>query len=108
MPACRCPGTEQKNLYVPGFRLSESVFEPPENVGVAPTLWPEDDSIVTLWPSEEELVKSIDTLPAFALSDFVLYSSWPSEFAARLTLSEPPDGEAGAGVEVLAELVVGV
>jgi hypothetical protein len=93
-------------LYVPGLRLTERLFEPPENVGVAPTFSPDDDSIVTLCGSEEEFVKSTDTLPAFAVSDFVLYSSWPSGLASSLTLLEPP--AAGAGVDVLAELVVGV
>jgi hypothetical protein len=107
MPAWRWPGTEQKNLYVPGLRFTERLFEPPENVGVAPTFSPDDDSIVTLCGSDEEFVKSTDTLPAFADSDFVLYSSWPSGFASSFTLLEPPD-VAGAGVDVLAELVVGV
>jgi hypothetical protein len=107
MPAWRWPGTEQKNLYVPGLRFTETLFEPPENVGVAPTFAPDDDSIVTLCDSDEEFVKSTDTLPAFADSDFVLYASWPSGFASSFTLLEPPD-VAGAGVEVLAELVVGV
>ncbi len=114
MPAWRWPGTEQKNLYVPGLSVTLSVFEPPLNVGVAPTFSPEDDSIVTLCASGEAFVKSIATLPAVALSDFVLYSSWPSLFASRLRLLEPPAGAAAVDVEavlavvVLAELVVGV
>ena len=109
MPAWRWPGTEQKNLYVPGLRLTETLFEPPENVGVAPTFSPEDDSIVTLCGSDEEFVKSTDTFPAFAVSAFVLYSSWPSGFASSLTLLEPPEAAgAGAAVDVLAELVDGV
>jgi hypothetical protein len=94
-------------LYVPGLRLTARLFEPPENVGVAPAFSPDDDSIVTLCGSEEEFVKSTDTFPAFAVNDFVLYSSWPSGFASSFTLLEPPDA-AGAGVDVLAELVVGV
>ncbi len=94
-------------MYVPGFKLTETDFEPPLNVGVAPTFSPEDDSIVTLCGSDEEFVKSIDTLPAFALSDFVLYSSWPSGFASSFTLLLPELSVAGAGVDVLAELVVG-
>jgi hypothetical protein len=48
MPAMRWPGTEQKNLYVPALSVTASVFEPPENVGVAPTFSPDEDSIVTL------------------------------------------------------------
>jgi hypothetical protein len=105
MPAWRWPGTEQKNLYVPALRLTERLFEPPENVGVAPTFSPEDDSIVMLCGSDDMFVKSIDTLPAFALSDVVLYLSWPSGFASSFTLLEPPDAAgAGAAVDVLAEL----
>lgn len=76
-------------------------------MGVAPTFSPDEDSIVTLCGSEELLVKSTDTLPALALSDFVLYSSWPSGFASRLTFEEPPEVVAGADVDVAAELVVG-
>ncbi len=94
-------------MYVPGLRFTETLFEPPENVGVAPTFSPDDDSIVTLCGSEEEFVKSTETLPAFAVNDFVLYSSCPSGLASSFTLLEPPD-VAGAGVDVLAELVVGV
>jgi hypothetical protein len=87
------------------LRLSASVFEPPWKVGVAPTVCPEDVSTVTLWPSGAALVKSITTLPAFAESDFVLYSSCPLEEAARLsvlagTLDSPP----AAGAPVLLEL----
>jgi hypothetical protein len=32
------------------------------------------------------LVKSIVTLPGFAVNDVVLYLSWPSELAARLSV----------------------
>ena len=109
----RCPGTEQKNLYVPALRLSDRLFVPPLNVGVAPTFSPDEDSTVTLCGSGALFVKSIDTLPAFALSDVVSYFSWPSGFASRLTLDEPPEADplAGAGVEavvgVVVELVVG-
>ncbi len=108
IPAWRCPGTEQKNLYVPGLRLSVNAFEPPLNVGVSPSFWPDDDSTVTLCISDAMFVKSIETLPAFAVSDFVLYSSWPSRFASRLTLLEAPDELVPplAGVVDVAELVV--
>ncbi len=113
IPAIRCPGTEQKNLYVPGLRFSDSVFEPPLNVGVAPSFWPEEDSIVTLCSSGDMFVKSIDTLPELAVSDFVLYASWPSLFASRLRREEPAPALDAAPVEVLAvedvlELVLGV
>src|SRR5580692_959152 len=54
-------------------------------------------------------VKSIDTFPALALSEVVLYFSCPSEFAARLSVCPAPSLLAGAGVEEAAELdVVGV
>jgi hypothetical protein len=52
-------------------------------------------------------VKSTDTLPAFALSALVLYASWPSGLADTLTVLDPPDALAGAGVAAVAELVVG-
>ena len=48
IPAMRCPGTEQKNLYVPALRSSVRSFVPPWKVGVAPTILPEEDSIVML------------------------------------------------------------
>jgi hypothetical protein len=91
-------------LYVPDFSVTDTDFAPPLNVGVAPTFSPEEDSIVTLCGSGDLFVKSTETLPAFALSDFVLYASWPSGLASRLSFSDPPDG---AGVADLAELVVG-
>ena len=40
MPAWRCPGTEQKKLYVPAFKTSVTDFVPPLNVGVAPSFAP--------------------------------------------------------------------
>jgi hypothetical protein len=46
----------------------------------------------------------IVTLPAFAESDFVLYSSWPLELAERLSLLPAPV----AGVALVLELVAGV
>ena len=107
MPAWRWPGTEQKNLYVPGLRLTERLFEPPANVGVAPTFAPEDDSIVTLCGSEDMLVKSIDTWPAFARERLRVVFELAFRVGFELTLLEPP-AAAGAGVDVLAELVVGV
>jgi hypothetical protein len=73
------------------------------NVGVEPTVAPEEDSIFTLCASGAMFVKSTVTLPAFALSDLVLYSSWPSLLASRLTVLAP----AAAPVVDVAELVVG-
>lgn len=89
------------------MRFSETLFEPPENVGVAPTVAPEEDSTVTLCGMAEEFVKLIETVPAFALSVLLSNFSWPCGSAARLKLELAP--LAGAGVEVAAELdVVGV
>lgn len=56
----------------------------PLNVGVAPTTEPEGDATVTLWESEDMFVKSMDTVPALAVSDVVSYFNWPAELAARL------------------------
>jgi len=75
MPAWRWPGTEQKNLYVPAFSVTVSFFDPPVNVGVAPSDAPEEDSMVTSCASGDGFEKSTVTLPAFAVNDFVLYSS---------------------------------
>jgi hypothetical protein len=55
---------------------------------------PEADATVMLCPSEDMLVKAIETLPALAVSDVVLYFSWPSGFAA--TLNACPALAAGA------------
>ena len=84
--------------------MTERLLEPPVIVGVAPTRCPDDDSIVTSCGTGALLVKSIVTLPAFALSDLVLKASWPSGFASSVSFSDPL---AGAGVEDVAELVVG-
>ena len=40
IPAARCPGTLQKNVYVPALRFAVRVLVPPWNVGVAPTTGP--------------------------------------------------------------------
>jgi len=42
-------------------------FVPPVNVGVAPTCFPLESTIVMLWATEDELVKSIVALPAEAV-----------------------------------------
>jgi hypothetical protein len=85
-------------------------------VGVAPTGWPPEDSTDRLCSSGEALVNAIVTFPAFAVSDFVLYSSPPLGEAARLRaladpldegLEELVDGVVAAGASgVLAEEVV--
>jgi hypothetical protein len=90
---------------VPGLRFTVRVFTPPWNVGVAPTTAPEEDATVMLWPSGAMLVKAIETFPAFAVSKVLLYFSWPSGLASRLSAS-PALGAplAGAGVEDVAGL----
>jgi hypothetical protein len=90
-------------LYVPGFRLSDTLFEPPENVGVAPTTAPVEDATVKLCGSEEAFVNATETLPALAVSEFVSNFNWPSALAAMLSAELPV---AGAGVEAAAELEV--
>ena len=82
-----------------------SVFDPPLNVGVEPTVSPEDDSIVTLCASGALFVKSIDTLPDFALNDFASNASWPSGFAARLSFALAPAAD-GVELVVCVELLV--
>jgi hypothetical protein len=66
------------------LRLNVSVFDPPRKVGVAPTTTPEEDATVMLWLSGAMLVKAMETLPALAVSDALLYFSWPSGLASRL------------------------
>jgi hypothetical protein len=88
-------------------------LEPPWEVGVAPSEPPEGDSIVTLWASGAALVKTIDTVPAFPVSEVVVYFSCPAGLAARLSFSAPLALDvAGAGVELAvlggAEDVVGL
>jgi hypothetical protein len=90
------------------LRLRDNVFEPLWKLSVAPSTAPEGDATVTLWFREAMLVKAIETLPAFAVSDVLSNFSWPSGLAARLS-DCPPAPAAGAGVEDVAELdVVGV
>lgn len=88
-------------MYVPGLRFTDSVFEPPEKVGVAPTTLPEEVAIVKLCDSEDEFVYAIETAPALAVSEVVSNFNCPSALAARLS-GEPL---AAAGVEDAAELV---
>ena len=83
IPAIRCPGTEQKNVYVPGLSVSVSVLLPPLNVGVAPSSLPPAVVTVTLCGSGALFVRSIETLPALgAVSDVVSYFSCPDGSAA--------------------------
>ena len=57
------------------MRFSDTVFEPPWKLGVAPTTAPEEDATVTLCSKGAVFVKLIATLPAFALSELVVYLS---------------------------------
>jgi hypothetical protein len=88
---------------VPGLRLSDRLFEPPENVGVAPTTAPEADATVTLCSKGDAFVNAIETWPALAVSEVVSNFNWPSALAARLSVCAAPL-VAGAGVEEVAEL----
>jgi hypothetical protein len=88
---------------VPGLRLSDRLFEPPENSGVAPRTEPDADAMVRLCSSDEAFVNAIVTWPALAVSEVVSNFNWPSAFAARLIVCVAPL-VAGAGVEELAEL----
>ena len=47
-------------------------FVPPANVGVAQTCLPLESSIVMLWASEDELVKSTVALPAVAVRSLLV------------------------------------
>jgi hypothetical protein len=89
------------------LRFTDSVFEPPWKVGVAPSTEPDEDATVTLCASGAALVKLIVTAPAFAVSVLVLNESWPSGLAARLSVLAalvPP--VVAAGVEVVAGVVL--
>ena len=66
--------------------MSVKVFEAPWKVGVEPSTAPEEDAMVTLCAIGDMLVKAIDTVPAFAVSDVVSYLSCPSVLAARLSV----------------------
>jgi hypothetical protein len=78
-------------------------------VGVAPTTAPEADATVKLWPSGDIFVKSIDTLPALAVSEVLSNFSCPSGLVSRLNARAPLapaelDAGVGAGVGLVLEL----
>jgi hypothetical protein len=78
MPPSRCPGTLQKKVYVPGFRLALTVRVPPWKVGVAPMTGPPVPCwIVKLCGTGELFVNLIATFPAFAESELFVNISWP-------------------------------
>jgi transcriptional regulator with XRE-family HTH domain len=78
IPACRWPGTVQKYVYVPGFRLSVSDFVPFMNVGVVPRVGPlVPDCTATLCGTGDLLVNAIVTLPALAVRVALSYISPP-------------------------------
>jgi hypothetical protein len=96
---------------VPALRVSESVFAPPWKVGVCPSTDPEEEARVRLWDSGAEFVKSIVTVPAFAVRELALNFSWPSGLAARLKAPAAPAGVlvvVAAGLLAVAGAVVAV
>src|SRR5437879_11911914 len=108
MPAARWPGTEQKNVYVPGFRVRLSDFDPPVKVGVAPSAWPLLDSIVRLWATGDAFVKLIETFPVLAVSVEASNLSCPLGSAASASDEEGAAPDVGAvGVEVAGVLPAG-
>jgi len=83
IPAARWPGTLQKNVYVPGFRVKTRFFVPPWNVAVAPRTEP----LVPCWTvrlccSPDAFVNLIVTFPAFAVNDVLVNPNWPLGSAA--------------------------
>src|SRR5437763_1161840 len=93
-----------------------TLLEPPWKVGVSLTTAPEEEATVTLCGSEEELVKSIATLPALAVSEDLSNFSSPLGSAASASFVSPPPagaalvevvaGAAGAGVDSEEELLL--
>jgi hypothetical protein len=76
MPASRWPGTLQKNVYVPGLRLTLSVLTPPWKVGVAPSTAPLDPCwIDRLWATGDVLANRNVTSPDLAVSELLVYRS---------------------------------
>jgi len=65
-------------------------FVPPANVGVAPTCLPLESTIVMLWGSEDELVKSTVALPALAVRVLLVNLSCPLGSADSLIAPLPP------------------
>jgi len=62
-----------------------------------------------LWLSGAISVNAIETLPAFAVNEVLLYFSWPSGLASRSSACPAPVAPlAGAGVEDVAGVDVGV
>jgi hypothetical protein len=89
---------------VPAFRFTVRVLLPPWKVGVAPTTGPLVPCwIVMLCISGDMLVKTIVTLPAFALSELFVYFNAPlgsAELVRTLLACAAPAG-AEADVDVL-------
>src|SRR3954453_11036851 len=86
MPAASWPSTEQKNVYLPGFRLTVTVDFPPW-----PTMAPLASTpplMATSCCSGDGFVIVIVTLPALAVSLFVL--NFSSLLSARSDSCCPP------------------
>lgn len=87
--------------------MTVRVLVPPENVGVAPTTGPFVPwRIVTLCASGELLVNWIKTVPAFAVSEFVVNLSFPLGSAAIVKAVPACPGELVGAVEFPAEVDV--
>src|SRR4051812_24185885 len=76
MPACSWAGTGQKNVYLPGLRVTVTVEVPPLFT-VAPTLSTPPPLTPTPCAIGDGFAMVIVTEPAFAESVFVLKASWP-------------------------------
>jgi hypothetical protein len=100
MPACSCPGTEQKYVYVPFASVIVTDLLPFVKVGVDPTVLPAESVIVTLCPSDDGFSKSIVTDPAEAVKVFCSNIRLPSAAACSVSF-ELPAGALDAGVEVV-------
>jgi hypothetical protein len=65
---------------------------------------PDDDSMFTLWLRGAVFVMTIETIPALAVNEVVLYFSWPSGLVSRLRCVAPA-AEALVEGEVEGEVV---
>jgi hypothetical protein len=108
IPACSCPGTEQKYVYVPLASVIVTVLVPFVKVGVDPTVLPAESVIVTLCGVVDAFSKSIVTEPAEAVSDVCSNIRLP--FGSACSVSFPLATALGAGLTAagVVDAVVGV
>ena len=90
MPAALWPSTEQKNVYVPGWRSTVALVLPPVTSSVPSPLTPLP-SIFTSCGSEESFVNSIVTEPAVASTEVCSNLSAPLGSAEIWTVDPPRD-----------------